>query len=55
MGATTLPMSMPYLMTVSPTAMSFSATLWPIGMSCRACTSTMRSSSMIQPFSAMPA
>ena len=27
MGATTLPMSMPYLSTVSPTAMSLSATL----------------------------
>jgi hypothetical protein len=32
-GATTLPMSMPYFHTVSPTAMSFSATLWPMGMS----------------------
>ena len=27
-------MSTPYLITVSPTAMSFSATLWPSGMSC---------------------
>ncbi len=32
-GCTTLPMSTPYLITVSPTAMSFSATLWPSGMS----------------------
>ena len=32
-GCTTLPMSTPYLITVSPTAMSFSAILWPSGMS----------------------
>ena len=54
-GLTTLPMSMPYLRTVSPTAMSRRATLWPIGMSCRAVTRVMRSSSMIQPDNSMPA
>jgi hypothetical protein len=48
-------MSMPYFTTVSPTAMSLSATLWPIGMSCLADTSIMRSSSMIQPVIFVPA
>ena len=54
-GATTLPMSMPYLTTVSPGAMSLSATLWPIGMSWRASRAIVRSSSMIQPVIAVPA
>src|SRR6202012_4130398 len=34
MGATTLPMSSPYLITVSPTARSLSAILWPMGAAC---------------------
>lgn len=54
-GATTLPMSMPYFSTVSPAAMSHSATLWPMGMSCLAVTVMDLSSSMIQPCSGMPA
>src|ERR1700753_1583347 len=31
MGATTLPISSPYLITVSPTARSLSAVFWPVG------------------------
>src|SRR5690606_21888443 len=54
MGATTLPMSMPYLKTVSPTAMSRKATLWPIGMSCLAVTEIVLSSSMIHALSVVP-
>src|SRR5690349_16543235 len=54
-GCTTLPMSTPYLMTVSPTAMSFSATLWPIGMSWRHSSSIVRSSSRMRPVSGVPA
>jgi hypothetical protein len=48
-------MSMPYLTTVSPTAILRSATLWPMGMSCLAVTEVILSSSMIQPLSFMPA
>src|SRR6476661_6766199 len=54
-GCTTLPMSTPYLITVSPTAMSFSATLWPIGMSCRHSSAMVRSSSSTRPVSGVPA
>ena len=54
-GCTTLPMSTPYLITVSPTAMSFSATLWPIGMSCAHSSAIVRSSSRISPVSGVPA
>src|SRR5690606_5330457 len=35
------PISSPYLMTVSPDFSSFSATLWPIGMSCLATSSVV--------------
>src|SRR5690606_12206882 len=55
MGSTTLPMSMPYLNTVSPTAMSLRATLWPMGMSCSAFNWLLLSSSMIQAFTSVPA
>src|SRR5690606_23605981 len=55
MGATTLPMSTPYLKTVSPTAMSLSATLCPIGMSCCALTCMSLSSSIIQAVISVPA
>src|SRR5690606_32532371 len=51
---TTLPMSMPYLKTVSPTAMSLSATLWQIGISWVALTEIVLSSSMIHAFSVAP-
>src|SRR6476661_8064235 len=54
-GSTTLPMSTPYLITVSPGAMSFSATLCPIGMSWRHSSVMVLSSSRISPVSVVPA
>ena len=48
-------MSVPYLITVSPTAMSLSATLWPSGMSCTHGSVIVRSSSRINPVSVVPA
>src|SRR5678815_1238875 len=54
-GATTLPMSTPYLITVSPTFRSFKATLCPSGMSCAQRKSIVRSSSRISPVSVCPA
>ena len=53
-GATTLPMSTPYLITVSPTLKSFKATLWPIGISFFSSTLTVESGSMIQPVALLP-
>ena len=44
---TTLPMSSPYLMTVSPFLSALSATLWPIGMSCLALSFMVSSLSVI--------
>ena len=54
-GAIVLPMSTPYLMTVAPLASGRMASLWPIGMSDFAVTSTVLSWSMIQPLSFCPA
>src|SRR6266404_3534756 len=55
MGFTTRPISTPYLMTVSPSRWSRSASLWPIGRSFFATTSTSLSCSMIQPLTCWPA
>ena len=54
-GATTLPMSMPYLTHRVADRHVPSATLWPIGMSWRASSAIVRSSSMTQPVIAVPA
>jgi len=47
-GATTLPMSTPYSITVSPGSQSFSAGVWPIGVSLFAVIRTSLSSSGAQ-------
>src|SRR5258706_63653 len=54
-GATTRPMSTPYLITVASLTSALMASLWPIGMSVLATISMSLSWSMIQPVSFWPA
>src|SRR5262245_14523234 len=48
-------MSSPYLTAVSPDFMGLSATLWPIGMSCLACSCSVLSLAVMTPSMAVPA
>src|SRR5262249_38481504 len=54
-SAITLPMSSPYLMTVSPFFSGFSATLWPIGMLSLASSLRVLSVSVMTPSISVPA